>query len=463
VLGFAGKTRTIAAVPGAMIAQVLALPPLAPHQSGVWPLTAHFVDDEGTSSPQAAQTINITDGRHPRPTPAGPGIIWTSRPGPSPDVELRLSWPATPGQAYRAWIADQRGLELSVAPTRAAIALEGYTKQQQGHLNGRADRFRLITDTPITADDDGRARLATTLPRALQTVGVLRIVPETDTGAQANFDTCGLVPVAVPNDQRPPMPRLTVAVNAAGQPELTVEALGFDLNAIEAAEPGLFAQPPTAANPPHYRLRRAGGTVNDPLYARMVGGIRPLSLDRSGDAPRFAATFVDTSELLPFVRYSWWTEVRLPAERRLPRGATTLPPPGAITAENAAQTEDAPAAFSLLSAPVTVVNAPTGAPAALDAASITATITTAGSGFALQVLIADVPVAHPQAVGPYRIRLWAEQDGAAPALLADGVPTTNPAFQWSGAVASNGATNVYVVIVDPLSRESPPAVKEVTL
>jgi hypothetical protein len=350
-----------------------------------------------------------------------------------------------------------------VAPTRAAIALEGYTKQQQGHLNGRADRFRLITDTPITADDDGRARLATTLPRALQTVGFLRIVPETDTGAQANFDTCGLVPVAVPNDQRPPVPRLTVAVNAAGQPELTVEALGFDLNAIEAAEPGLFAQPPTAANPPHYRLRRAGGTVNDPLYARMVGGIRPLSLDRSGDAPRFAATFVDTSELLPFVRYSWWTEVRLPAERRLPRGATTLPPPGAITAENAAQTEDAPAAFSLLSAPVTVVNAPTGAPAALDAASITATITTAGSGFALQVLIADVPVAHPQAVGPYRIRLWAEQDGAAPALLADGVPTTNPAFQWSGAVASNGATNVYVVIVDPLSRESPPAVKEVTL
>jgi hypothetical protein len=123
----------------------------------------------------------------------------------------------------------------------------------------------------------------------------------------------------------------------------------------------------------------------------------------------------------------------------------------------------APAAFSLLSARVTVLTAPPGAPAALDAASITATITTAGSGFALQVLIADVPVAHPQAVGPYRIRLWAEQDGAAPALLADGVPTTNPAFQWSGAVASNGATNVYVVIVDPLSRESPPAVKEVTL
>jgi hypothetical protein len=269
------------------------------------------------------------------------------------------------------------------------------------------------------------------------------------------------VPVAVPNDRRPPIPRLTLTVNAASKPELTVEAVGFDLDAIAAAEPGLFAQPPTAANPPHYRLRRASGTVNDPLYARMVGGIRPLSLDRGGGAPRFTATFVDTAGLLPFVRYTWWAEVRLPAERRLPRGATMLPPPGAITAENAAQVEDAPAAFSLLSAPVTVVNAPTGAPAALNVASITATVAAAGGGFALQILIADVPVAHPQAVDPYRIRLWAEQAGAAPVLLADGVPTANPAFQWTGAVAANTATTVYVVVIDPIGGESAPTAKKV--
>lgn len=470
-LSFAGKTRKLAATPGTMITQVFALPALAPQQSDAWPLAAHFTDDKGNPSPQSTQTISITDSRRPRPTPAGPGIIWTSRPGPSPDVELRLSWPAEPGQAYRAWIADQRGLELAVAPTRAAIALDGYTKQQQGHLNGRADRFRLITDTPITADGDGRARLATTLPRTLQTVGFLRIVPETNRGTetdskacgfvQADFDACGLVPVAVPNDQRPPMPRLSVAVNAAGKPVLTIEAVGFDLNAIEAAEPGLFAQPPTAANPPHYRLRRASGTVNDPLYARMVGGVRPLPLDRTGGAPRFAATFVDSSGLLPFVRYTWWAEVRLPAERRLPRGATILPPPGAITAENAVQLEDAPAAFSLLSAPVTVVNAPPAAPDALDAASITATITAASGGFSVQVLIADVPVAHPKAVGPYRIRLWAEQDGAVPVLLADGITTVNPAFQWTGTIASNATTNVYVALVDPLGRESPTTVKTV--
>lgn len=469
-LAFADETLKLAATPGTMITQVFALPALPPQKSGAWSLTANFLDDNGTPSLQTTQTVHITDGRRPRPTPAGPGIIWTSRPGPSPDVELRLSWPAEPGQAYRAWIADQRGLELAVAPTRAAIALDGYTKQQQGHLNGRADRFRLITDTPITADGDGRARLATTLPRTLQTVGFLRIVPETarDTETnpnacglvQADFDACGLVPVAVPSDNRPPIPRLTLAMNSAGTPELTVEAVGFDLDAIEAAEPGLFAQPPTAANPPHYRLRRASGAVNDPLYARMVGGIRPLSLDRSS-TPRFAATSADTSGLLPFVRYTWWAEVRLPAERRLPRGATMLPPPGAITAENAAQAEDAPAAFSLLSAPVTVVNAPPGAPAALDAASITATIIAAAGGFALQVIIADVPVAHPQAVGPYRVRLWAEQDGAAPVLLVDGMPTVNPAFQWTGAVASNSATNVYVTVVDPLGRDSATTVKEV--
>ena len=90
----------------------------------------------------------------------------------------------------------------------------------------------------------------------------------------------------------------------------------------------------------------------------------------------------------------------------------------------------------------------------------TATITAASGGFALQVLIADVPVSHPQAVGPYRIRIWAEQDGASPVLLADGIPTVNP-FQWTGAIASNGTTNVYVALVDPLGRESPTTVKEV--
>ena len=70
-------------------------------------------------------------------------------------------------------------------------------------------------------------------------------------------------------------------------------------------------------------------------------------------------------------------------------------------------------------------------------------------------------VAHPQAVSPYRIRLWAEQDDEAPVLLDDGIPTTNPAFLWTGTVASNGATNIYVVVIDPLGRESSPTVKAV--
>jgi hypothetical protein len=453
-LSFAGETRTINVVPGSMVAEVFALPPLLPLQSGEWQLAAHFIDDSGGMSPDATQNIKTTDGRRPQPTPAGPGIIWTSRPGPSPDVELRLSWPGTPGQTYRAWLADQRGLGLAAGATRADVALDGFNRQQNGQLNGLAERFRLLTDDLIPTGADGQAVLATTLPRALQSVCFLRIVPETNGGVQAEFDACGLVPVAVPNDLRPPIPRLAVAFNSAGQPELTIEAVGFDMTAIAAMEPGLFTQPPSAANGPQYRLRRASGAVNDPLYARIIRDVTPLALDRTGAAPRFAAVFEDTASLLPFVRYTWWAEVRMPPERRLPAGAILLPTPGAITAENAAQTQDTPAPFSLLSAPATVVNAPSSAPAALDPDTITATIAASGGAFQLQLAIADVPVAHPQAVAPYRIRIWIQQGAAAPVSIDDGVETTTSAFVWQGPIAAADAGSVYVTVVDPLGRES---------
>lgn len=463
ILGFAGETRTIAVTPGERVMASFTVPALLPEQAGTWPLTAQFVDDRGTASPLATRTIHVGDGRRPKPVPAGPGIIWTSRPGPSPDVELRLSWPAAHGQAYRAYLADQRGLGLAAAPTRAAVALDGFTKQQQGQLNGLGERFRLLTDAPVSADADGRARLHATLPRALQTVSFLRIVPVTSGGVAADFDACPLVPVAVPDDHPAPIPRLTVSTDVTGRPVVTIEAVGFDTAALAAREPGLFTEPPTPANPPQYRLRRASGDVKDPLYARFVQGPAPLPLDRSGTTPAFRIRLTETAGLLPFVRYTWWAEVRLPAERRLPRGAVALPLPAAVTAENAAQLQDAPAPFSPLSSPATLVNAPPGPPAALDPAAISASIVPSGGGLALHLSIATVPIAHPRAVGRYRIAIWTEQAGGAPLLRTDpAVETTALPFIWDGSLAGGGAVKAYVVVIDPLGRASAAAVKEVT-
>src|SRR5207249_1521990 len=139
---------------------------------------------------------------------------------------------------YRVYMADEKSLGLS-GVSRAAVAVAGGQRDRAGTL-GQRDRFRLLTDPPITAAG-GRAVLAERLPRSLASVQFLRVVPLTATGQEAAFDSCGVVPIAVPTDRNPPPPRVTGRADpSTGRGTLTIEAAGLDRVELAAAEPGLF-------------------------------------------------------------------------------------------------------------------------------------------------------------------------------------------------------------------------------
>src|SRR5262249_14390468 len=152
-------------------------------------------------------------------------------------------------------------------------------------------------------------------------------------GREAPFESCPVVPVAVPTDRGPPPPRVHGRVDAvSGKAVVSIEAVGLDLVELQAAEPGLFTTPPAAdALAPEFRLRRARGTVLPPIYAREVAR-GTLVIRRDGAKVSFVADAEDPTALLPFVRYSYWAEVRMPRERRLKRGVVEVPPAGGVTA-----------------------------------------------------------------------------------------------------------------------------------
>ena len=209
--------------PDRMARFMLDLPVLLPMERRRLTLEARFVDEAGgvTPEPPDTRTLEIVDPRPPKIIPTGPGILWTSRPGPAEEVELKLVFPGEPNARYRAYLADTAGLDLPTMEPgppartrlRAEIAVDGANRAGGGQLNGRRDRFRLLTEPALVAGADGQVMVDERLPRSLATVQFLRIVPLGATGAEADFDACGLTPVAVPSDRRPPAPLLAVAVD----------------------------------------------------------------------------------------------------------------------------------------------------------------------------------------------------------------------------------------------------------
>lgn len=463
-IAFAGDSRELVTSGGDIVVE-FALPVLAPQASGNWPLTATFVDDDGTVSSTATLAIAITDARTPSPIKAAPGIIWTSRPGPATEVELNLSWPSNGASAFRAYLADARGIGLTPAENRAETAFAGCELQRQHQLPPDVrSRFRLLTDPPVPAGGDTTSH-AVTLPRALTGVSFLKLIPLTAEGVEADFDACDFVPIAVPTDHRPPPPRLTGTVSNDGKSvALTVSATGLDLVALHAAEPGLFGAPlPGTAPPrlPEFRLRRASGMVTDPLYARLL---RVGELAVEGGEP--TATVIDTREggLPPFVRCTWWAEVRMPPERRLPVDVLEMAP-GGLQASFDAQKADMPAPYSTLSAPFTTIPAPATAPLAVLPEAVTVTVANATKlnlpldDRTVTVSLANPPRTLPEAIGPYHLTIWIEWTDRAPELVAD-VPITATPFSWDHTFkVTPVAVTVTVAVVDPFGRSSTPTKK----
>jgi len=439
-----------------------ALPALAPMESRPITATVRFEDDQGTAGAPAALTLEVTDPRSPPVPRTGIGIVWSSRPAPATDVEVRLRFTGVAGARYRVYLTDARGLDLALLDgdrprTRAEIAVDG---AQRG-LAGIAlrERFRLLTEPPLVPAADGSVSFETRLPRSLETVQFLRFVPLSARNSEAPFESCPLLPIAVPSDRRPPAPRVQAQVDpASGRAVLTVHAQGLDLVALRAAEPGLFDEPPAAeAAPPEFRLRRATGAVPDDLYAREVGRGALQHEDEE-----FLARFEDPMTLGAYVRTFYWAEVRLPPERRLPPGVIEIAvPAGAIEPAQPAQRMDAPATFSARSAPAMAIFVPEQVPDLL-AAAIIATVGAGGAPdtWRLSLEISGGPVAAARAVGMYRLRLHLQVDGddwsaeTDEAELADGALALT--IERMGAAVP--ALRLALVLVDPIGREAAPLI-----
>ncbi|MGQ3051129.1 MAG: hypothetical protein ACT6S0_05040, partial [Roseateles sp.] len=224
--------------------------------------------------------------------------------------------------------------------------------------------------------------------------------------------------------------------------------------ALRAAEPGLFDAPPADdAQPPEYRLRRASGGVPDALYAREIGrGLLRL------DGDEFTAR-VDDAPLLAYVRYHYWAEVRMPAERRLPPGVAEVPlPAGAIEPMQPAQRQNAAGAFSALSAPAVALFMPADIPQLPDG-SVTATVGPGAAGnWRLTLAIRGGPVASPRAVGGFAVRLHLKLNGGDWAPEPEVLVLNNGALDLAierGPLAPP-AVELALVLVDPAGREAPP-------
>jgi hypothetical protein len=462
------------------------LPKLLPQATMELILSAKFVDTANNESkvsiPERIATlpVRLVDVRPPRVLKTGIGLYWTSAPGPSPEVELKLAWPAQPGARYRVYLTDQNGLgltqdelsstcgteevlpqpELQPKLLRSCVAVEGCNKVINDGASVKRSMFQLLNNQPIEASSDGRAVLETTLPRSLDAVQFLRIVPLSAEGAEAPFDKCNIVPVAVPESRRPSTPRLDGEVDqATGFASLKITADGFDRKSLEQEEPGLFKPALQGNQPPEYLIRRAvserdGSDVDstvptapkmaDPIYARSIL-TGQLALQPSEPTTTVFSVKVpdDNSHIKlkqePFVRYVYWAEVRLPPERRVPAGFTAVDPEvdpeGGVTAVDPANAADHPRPMSIPSAPRVLMYVPQDPPTALLPDAITATRVLPPDHLGNVEVILPItgsPHAHAKAIGPYRLAVWSlwklplqpntPKQAIEPVKIANGVP-----------------------------------------
>ena len=162
------------------------------------------------------------------------------------------------------------------------------------------------------------------------------------------------------------------------------------------------------------------------------------------------------------MRYHCWAEVRMPPERRLPPGVAEVSlPAGAVEPLQPAQRQDAPCAFSSVSAPAMALFVPAEVPQLPDG-SITATVGRGGAAGAwrLTLAIRDGPIVSPRAVGGLTVQLHLMLDNG------DWTPEPNPVAIDSGAldlvieraalvVPGVPVLQVALVLRDPIGRDAP--------
>ncbi|WP_405702825.1 hypothetical protein OG209_39140 [Streptomyces sp. NBC_01383] len=402
-------------------------------------IVSTYLDADGTASPASENDCAVHDTRAPQVVPTSPMVLWAGQKDATGLAELALRWPPQPhADRYRIYLGDARrlagelGLSLPLTPVRA-------TQAHPIHLAGdqltTKSAFTFLGETGGAPSGDGFVHFATRIPGGLRSIQFVRVVPLTAGGAEAAFPSCGLVPIAVPVQDRPPPPLLDARTDPNLGLTLTLRAHGL--------RPELLGAAPGSA--PEYHLRRTSRGVD--------GHYAPIHLTGylsgpDADGVWSATVNVPPVELAPFVHRVWYAEVRYPAEPALPPGVVALPADGGIepawstvgSSSEGLWSEPSLAAESLLVPP----DGP-GAPAAPD-------VTTGADG-SVALSLGGLPTALPAADAPYLLEIYRGTAGTLAEQQAV-VPVLDPTLSWTDPSPVPDA-HFDLVVVDPIGRRSP--------
>ncbi len=426
-------------------------------------VTARFRDTDDRLSLDGEAQREVLDPRPIVPPPTAPILVWTGRLDPTGQAELGITWPApdlTIG--YRVYLGDQRSLAEALAipdevltgmalspphPLHHTRALAADKICEADPVQGPAEKglFTLLNETPEKPDRDRIVRFQHRLPGGLRGVQFLRIVPVTLAGTEAPFGTCGLVPVAVPLEDRPPAPAVDVRAEASG---VRVRVLAYGLDAAALTRFGY----PRSGKAPQFRVRRGRGGVQDSVYIPVImeGDLEPPPAGAPAGTP-WTAEFVEDAAATPvFVRHTYVAEVRFPPE---PVQAEALAEPGplAVRPLSGRFGQDADSRWSPPSLPASTTRVPPDAPAA--PAALTAEKQADGT---VKLRVSELPAVHPKTKPTYQLAVWkqvAAADGSRltgepPVLLA--LPPGQQSVEHVDATGD--AVAFSVALIDPLGR-----------
>ena len=145
----------------------------------------------------------------------------------------------------------------------------------------------------------------------------------------------------------------------------------------------------------------------------------------------------------------------MPAERRLPAEYAELEVSDGVQGAYSFQSKDYPRAYSLPSPAATLLIAPQTPPS--PPAGMNLTIQAVLGIATARVTLTEVPVSHPDAIGPHLVRIWLQWGNDTPALAEPGAATSTTVFDWTSQprpVAGFTTVKATIVFVDPLGRES---------
>lgn len=458
-----------APVAGGVVTRQWPVNPAAPFQTSTSTLEVRFVDTDGRRSDWASVSERWVDGRLPVIPQVGQGLLWTSHPASAEQVELRLRVPAPPAgdgvpTRCRVYLTDTEALGIARrnpdGTPRSRAELGRLAAALPPERTAQRDAFRLALAEPVKPGADGRCLIPLLLPRALQTVQLLRIVPMSDSGQEPSFAQCPLLPLAVPTDRRPPAPRVEAWFDeASGRLDVRISAQGLDVVQLRADEPGSFQSPALEGSArPRWRLRMASGAVPQPFYARTLAE-GELEWNEAHQVFEHLWSSERAPEGWPaYVPLTLWAEVAMPPERRLPLGVELQAwPGGAVEPGHAAALADCPRPYSECSASARVIRVPS-VPAALSADAVVASAAPAGPDQWTLSLDIQGPKQHSAALNPYRVEAAQAGQGSdwQPLALPSGGALQNGRLLANVLVSSAPAPErLRVKLIDPLGVGQP--------